>query len=764
MARRRIEVEIIGDERDLVRATQRSGKAVAGMGATMEATGRKMTAVGRSMTRNITLPVVGLGIVATKMNLDFEKAMTNIRALVGASDKQMADYREGVLELAKTVPQGPQALADALYFVTSAGFSGAEALEVLEASAKAAAAGLGDTQGVADVVTSAVNVYGAANLKAAEATDVLLATVREGKAEPEELASVLGRVIAPAEALGVSFGEVGGAVAGLTLGGLDAAEAVTGLRGTLGTLLKPSQQARDTLEDAGLSVEGLRKQVADEGLLPALQGLRDRFGDNKDALGKLFPNVRALNAFLSLTGRNAKKNADAMESVTHAVGDTEKAFATAAESDAFKVQQAWSQLRAELISAGAEIVPAVVGVMGAVSGLAEAFGDLSEGSQTAILVVLGLAAALGPIVGLVGNIILAVKGLGTALAFMTGPIGLIVFGLGLATAAVIVASQETDRFADSQKRAADAMRALTDQAHGVKDAGLALRSARNAEVGSTLALKDAEKALGAARKTGDKTEVRRAEYQLEQARISHKQAIRGVERAEEELSAQHGKHRKVTREAKDAVGKLATEYENLRQKTGKAKNEMTTMGSRGERQGRLNAASDIAKISANMGELSNKAAKVEGNLRKTNPQLSATADNASKAAGATSVLVWQLGRLPTQKEINIFIREVHSSDTIEEQRAGGNVKKNAFGTRDDIGGLSWVGERGPELMRVPRGADIYTARESRSIVRGGGGGAQIVEGVLELRNGKAYIRGIIDEDNSLRGQRAAQTVRMGGGA
>lgn len=48
---------------------------------------------------------------------------------------------------------------------------------------------------------------------------------------------------------------------------------------------------------------------------------------------------------------------------------------------------------------------------------------------------------------------------------------------------------------------------------------------------------------------------------------------------------------------------------------------------------------------------------------------------------------------------------------------------NAEGTRNWPGGWSWVGERGPELMYVPRGSDIYSNGESRRMVSGESGGA-----------------------------------------
>ena len=46
------------------------------------------------------------------------------------------------------------------------------------------------------------------------------------------------------------------------------------------------------------------------------------------------------------------------------------------------------------------------------------------------------------------------------------------------------------------------------------------------------------------------------------------------------------------------------------------------------------------------------------------------------------------------------------------------VGNNASGTNNFPGGLTWVGERGPELMRLPRGTQIFSNEKSQSMVGG----------------------------------------------
>lgn len=52
--------------------------------------------------------------------------------------------------------------------------------------------------------------------------------------------------------------------------------------------------------------------------------------------------------------------------------------------------------------------------------------------------------------------------------------------------------------------------------------------------------------------------------------------------------------------------------------------------------------------------------------------------------------------------------------------AGVDVKKFASGTNYAPGGLAWVGEQGPELVNLPRGAQVFNAAISRRMAQGGG--------------------------------------------
>ena len=327
------------------------------------------------------LLAVGIG-VGIKSAVEFEKTLSRIEGLVGIAKNEVEAFKKPLLDIAKATAKGPNELAEALFFVTSAGFKGKEALEILEASAKAAAAGLGETKQVADAVTSAVNAYGIENLSAAQSTDILVATVREGKAEADSIAGALGQVLPAASELGVKFEELGGTIAALTRIGLGADQGATALGATLAAIQKPGEDAKKALADAGTSAQELRRKVANEGLLPALQDLQERFKGNDEALTRVFPNIRALRAILPLVGKNAGDVADIFKRVADSTGATDKAFDAFTETSAFDMQQATVAINVALQKLGEDLVPAaakaLIGFSKAITAVVDATGNAGE--------------------------------------------------------------------------------------------------------------------------------------------------------------------------------------------------------------------------------------------------------------------------------------------------------------------------------------------------------------------------------------------------
>jgi len=371
----------------------------------MQTMGRKMMnfySFGYRATMMLTVPLVLAGTAAFKLAKDFDAAMNKIVGLVGIARDTMESWKGEILAMAPVVGKSPKELAEALYFVTSAGFKTAEALEITKQAGMAAAAGLGDTATVANVITSAMNAYRDSGLSAAHAMDILVAAIREGKAEAPGFASAIGQVIPIASELGVSFDQVAGAMAAMTLKGASASNAAVYLKGILNILIDPASETEQLLRKMGSSANRLRGVLEQEGLMAALQEVRvltEKWGVS--IAGKVFPNIRALIGYLSLTGENLEYNKMVMDEVKNSYGDAAYAFEQAGKS----IQQKWNVALAKgqvaMISLGnavsSVLLPAFEWLMKVVERIAKWFDNLNEVVKKVIIVFGGVMAAAGPV-------------------------------------------------------------------------------------------------------------------------------------------------------------------------------------------------------------------------------------------------------------------------------------------------------------------------------------------------------------------------------
>jgi len=396
-----LKVILTGDSSQLESALNKTS-------ARLKSFGTKAQAIGTKLSKSLTLPLTLAGGASIKLAADFDKSMTKIESLVGIASEEVAKMGETAKQMATDTGRSASEAADALFFITSAGLEGEQAMNVLNASLKAAAVGLGDTATVADLATSAMNAYGADTLGASDATDVLVAAVREGKLESTELASAMGSVLPIASNMGVSFNEVGAAFAAMSRTGTNAAVASTQLRGILNGLLKPTQDAEDALSEMGLSSADLRQTIREDGLLATLEILKQNFEGNDQAAARVFGNVRALSGVMDLLGAGVDSTREIFSELNNVQGATAEAFERTSETASFKLDKAMVSVRNSLTEIGSvlltALVPTIERFTNFITNLTEKFNSLDESTKRTILTIAGIAAAAGPALIFIGKI------------------------------------------------------------------------------------------------------------------------------------------------------------------------------------------------------------------------------------------------------------------------------------------------------------------------------------------------------------------------
>lgn len=430
-------IKISGDPKLFLRASQRVRQEYRALERDVSIASARMSGnmvgLGRSLSVDVTLPLIAIGTAATKMSHEFGDAMTRISALVGISRDQVQAWKKDVMSLSGATGKAPKELAEALYFITSSGIETSQAMEVLSLSSKAAAVGLGETQKVADALTSVLNAYRGTSLTAAQATDILVATVREGKAEADAIAGSIGHVAAIAAEMGVSFNDVGASIGALTRVGLDSAESVTALKRILSTLLDPTKQAVKVLDAFGLSAADLRKE-AQNNLIGTLLHMKSAFGNNAEAMADVFGSMKGLTGVLSLTGNQAKEVVDIFESLRNTSGDLNTAFEEASQTSGFKMRKALAELQAAAIDLGDAMEPIINALSDQISNLAQSFRKLDPGTKSLIIGMAGLAASIGPVTFLVGSLARAGKILFDTFTLLKG--AQVLLGISLGATAV----------------------------------------------------------------------------------------------------------------------------------------------------------------------------------------------------------------------------------------------------------------------------------------------------------------------------------------
>ena len=230
---------------------------------------------------------------AVRESFRFETALREIETILPNNTKLTADNVEQLRALSSQYGSGPQQQAKAFYQIVSSGVTDTtQATLLLNAANKLAVGGLADLNGAIDILTTAVNTYGAENLTAAEAADSLFTAVRLGKTTAPALAASLGQVLPAARSLGVELDEVNAAVAVLTTRGFSTAEAVTRLNSLFTALARKSALLGPGFDAAA---------VKSDGFVKVLERLQERTGGSQKELIKLFGRVEAVQGFNVIT-------------------------------------------------------------------------------------------------------------------------------------------------------------------------------------------------------------------------------------------------------------------------------------------------------------------------------------------------------------------------------------------------------------------------------------------------------------------------------
>lgn len=428
-------------------------------GEALDKLAKGATQAGKALTKVLTLPIVGMGTASVKYGMELEDAVYEVATLPGVlsgtqeqRQQQIRDLTDELIDASNDAHTAATELASATYDAISAGVAPEDAAYWAERAAMAGKAGRSDASTVINGASSIYNAWGA---KASGGLDHILDSMitaqNLGKTTVGELSSQIGQVSGLAPQLSLSMEEVLSSVAALTAGGLSTSSAITGLRGVLSAVIKPTSEAAEMAKELGIdfSAAGL-KAKGFTGFLAEIASVTE--GDS-EKLGKLFGSVEGLNAVMMLGTTAADKYHSILAEMTSASGTLDAAFETRVSSRSAQLEGAMNRLKNTGVELAQNLYPAVDAVTNAIGGVADYVGQLDAGTQQTIVSLGLMAAALGPMLTGIGKMITAGKVLASV---MTGPFGWAAAGVALIGGGLTLAIKAAGAEAEEFRRHADA--------------------------------------------------------------------------------------------------------------------------------------------------------------------------------------------------------------------------------------------------------------------------------------------------------------------
>lgn len=428
-------------------------------GEALDKLAKGATQAGKALTKVLTLPIVGMGTASVKYGMELEDAVYEVATLPGVlsgtqeqRQQQIRDLTDELIDASNDAHTAATELASATYDAISAGVAPEDAAYWAERAAMAGKAGRSDASTVINGASSIYNAWGA---KASGGLDHILDSMitaqNLGKTTVGELSSQIGQVSGLAPQLSLSMEEVLSSVAALTAGGLSTSSAITGLRGVLSAVIKPTSEAAEMAKELGIdfSAAGL-KAKGFTGFLAEIASVTE--GDS-EKLGKLFGSVEGLNAVMMLGTTAADKYHSILAEMTSASGTLDAAFETRVSSRSAQLEGAMNRLKNTGVELAQNLYPAVDAVTSAIGGVADYVGQLDAGTQQTIVNLGLMAAALGPTLTGIGKMITAGKMLASV---MTGPFGWAAAGVALIGGGLTLAIKAAGAEAEEFRNRADA--------------------------------------------------------------------------------------------------------------------------------------------------------------------------------------------------------------------------------------------------------------------------------------------------------------------
>lgn len=362
---------------------------------------------GGLLSRNVTLPIVGVGAAAVKTATDFEAGMSEVKAISGATGSEFDALREKAIEMGAKTKFSASDSADAFKYMAMAGWDASAMIDGIAGVMDLAAASGEDLATTSDIVTDALTAFGLQASDSAHFADVLAQASSKSNTNVGLMGETFKYVAPVAGALGYSIEDTAVAIGLMANSGIKGSQAGTALRSTITRLAKPVGEAKDAVEELGISITN-----ADGTMKPLSQTmveLREKFAglteEQKAQYAAMLAGQEGMSGLLAIVNASDEDFQKLTDEINNANGAAEDMASVMMDNTAGAVEQLKGALESAGILIGEKLTPYIRKLAEWITGLVEKFNSLSEGEQEQIVKLGLILAAIGPVLLIMSKVI-----------------------------------------------------------------------------------------------------------------------------------------------------------------------------------------------------------------------------------------------------------------------------------------------------------------------------------------------------------------------
>ncbi|MBQ8233152.1 MAG: phage tail tape measure protein [Lachnospiraceae bacterium] len=419
--------EIIETERALEDLEAQAGESavalqkIAKAGDSLQETGGKIESVGKSLLP-VSTAVTGIGVAGLKVATDFEKAMSGVQAITGATGADFERLREVAIDLGATTAFSSGEVAEAMTEMAKAGWSTTQIIEGMAGVLDATAAS-GESLGtVATIVADAITGFGLSAKDSARVADLMTQAANSGTIGVSDLGESYKYVAPLAQSMGLSIEDVTTALSAMSMAGIKGSQAGTSLRTVLANMAKPSSTVADAMDELGISITN--SDGSFQSLEQIITTMRTKFSgltdDQKAYYATALAGKEGMSGLISLLNLTQEEYDALTASMNECSGVAGETAAVMQDNLQSKVEQLGGSLESLAIKLSEYVIPFLTGLVEKITAAIDAFTNLSPGVQKAVLVVGGVVAVLGPLLIVIGKVISAVGTIMTIIPKLAG--------------------------------------------------------------------------------------------------------------------------------------------------------------------------------------------------------------------------------------------------------------------------------------------------------------------------------------------------------